>query len=336
MTRLTVNPKATVHVVSHPCAMMGVMSLRVGIMLPSREYAVTGRQELARLVAFAVQAEEAGFDSVWAGDSLLARTRAEPLTLLAAVATATTQVTLGTAALIGPLRGPLLAAAQAATVDHVSRGRLTLGLGSGAPLPESRREFAAAAVPFSGRASRLDEMVRLWRHAWAGRGEFIGDHWRIDDLSGALQPFRPGGPPLWLAGGGTPAVLERVAHDYDGWLPYLPDPAVYAQAWQRIREQTDRDITPALYATVLITDDRLRGREQLDSYTRAYYRQSLDVISTLQAFRAGTARDCADWLGQYVQAGARHLILRVGSLDPHPGMLAEALVPSLRCLNTSH
>src|ERR1700681_2219252 len=98
---------------------------------------MTGKHDAPGLVEFAKDAEEAGFDSVWVGDSLLARTRAEPLSILSAVAAVTNRVTLGTAALIAPLRHPLLAAAQAATVDQLCGGRLVLGLRAGAPLAES-------------------------------------------------------------------------------------------------------------------------------------------------------------------------------------------------------
>src|SRR5262245_26580312 len=114
------------------------MSLSIGIMLPSRETAMTGRHDARGLIDVARIAEESGFGSVWTGDSVLARTRVDPLTLLAAVSARTSHVTLGTAALIGPLRPPLLTSAQAATVDQLSGGRLILGLGSGSPLPESR------------------------------------------------------------------------------------------------------------------------------------------------------------------------------------------------------
>jgi alkanesulfonate monooxygenase SsuD/methylene tetrahydromethanopterin reductase-like flavin-dependent oxidoreductase (luciferase family) len=296
--------------------------LRVGIMLPSRETAMTGRHDAPGLVAFAKAAEEAGFDSVWIGDSLLARTRAEPLSVLAAVAAVTERVTLGTAAMIAPLRHPLLAAAQAATVDQLSAGRLILGLGAGAPLPESRREFDSVGMPFAGRSARLDDSVALWRRTWDGHGEFAD----------ALPPARPGGPPVWLAGGASEKVIERVASTYDGWLPYLPDADAYGRAWDQIRSAAVREITPALYATVNITDDKARADAELDEYLRAYYGHPLDVMRHVQAIRGGSAQECLDWLAGYVDAGARHLILRVGALDARPEMIAEQLLPALRSL----
>jgi alkanesulfonate monooxygenase SsuD/methylene tetrahydromethanopterin reductase-like flavin-dependent oxidoreductase (luciferase family) len=298
------------------------MTLRIGVMLPSRETAMTGKHDARGLVEFAKAAEEAGFDSVWVGDSLLARTRAEPLSILGAVAAVTERVQLGTAALIAPLRHPLMAAAQAATVDQLSAGRLVLGVGSGAPLPESRREFDAVGVPFAGRGARLDEMVALWRETWSVRGEFAD----------ALPPARLGGPPVWLAGGDTAKVIERVAAGYDGWLPYLPDVNAYARAWDRIRAQAVRDVTPGLYATVNLSGSG--ADDQLDEYMRAYYGQPLEAMRYVQAIRGGSVEQCLDWLARYVDAGARHLILRIGSLTAHPESVAEQLLPALKELGS--
>jgi len=298
------------------------MPVRVGIMLPSRETAMTGVHDARGLIDFARAAEDAGFDSVWVGDSLLARTRAEPLSVLSAVAAVTERVAVGTAAMIGPLRHPLLASAQAATVDQLSGGRLILGLGSGAPLPESRREFDAVGMPFAGRGARLDKAVTTWRETWSGQGEFAD----------ALPPARVGGPPVWLAGGDSTKVIERVSATYDGWLPYLPDVNAYARAWDRIRAQAVRAVTPALYATVNLGG--ARACDELDEYLRAYYGQPLDVMRHVQAIRGGTVQECLDWLARYVDAGARHLILRIGSLDARPESVAEQLLPALKELGT--
>jgi alkanesulfonate monooxygenase SsuD/methylene tetrahydromethanopterin reductase-like flavin-dependent oxidoreductase (luciferase family) len=285
---------------------------------------MTGRHDARGLVEFAKAAEDAGFDSVWVGDSLLARTRAEPLSILSAVAAVTDRIALGTAALIAPLRHPLLAAAQAATVDQLSGGRLILGLGSGAPLPESRREFDAVGMPFARRGARLDSTVAQWRQTWDGRGEFAD----------ALPAARPGGPPVWLAGGDSTKVIERVSATYDGWLPYLPDVNAYARAWDRIRAQAVRKITPALYATVNLNDDKACADAELDEYLRAYYGQPFDVMRFVQAIRGGPMGECLDWLARYVDAGARHLILRIGSLTARPESVAETLLPALKELGT--
>ncbi|MCU1645391.1 MAG: class flavin-dependent oxidoreductase [Nocardia sp.] len=304
---------------------------RIGVMLPSREIAMTGSHDAAGLVRFAAAAEDAGFDSVWIGDSPLARTRVDPLPLLAAVAATTSRVQVGTAALTATLRHPLLGAHTAATVDQLSEGRLVLGVGAGFPLPESREEFAAIGVPFDERVGRLDETVAIWRESWSGGGRFDGRYWNFDDLSGALPAASPAGPPLWLAGSDTPRVLRRVARYYDGWLPFLPDADAYARGWAVIRDLTDRPVTAGLYATINLDADSAKAHAELDGYVHQYYRRPLDVMSTVQAYFGGSPAQCVDWLGHYLDAGAEHLILRVGSLDARRQLdaLAETL-PALR------
>src|SRR5579872_586919 len=102
---------------------MAKQSSGVGLLLPSREALLWGNSDLGFVVEAGRQAEKAGYDSVWVGDSLLARPRGEPLTLLAAVAGATARVVLGTAVLLPLLRNPLTLAHTLATLDRAAGGR---------------------------------------------------------------------------------------------------------------------------------------------------------------------------------------------------------------------
>lgn len=288
---------------------------------------MTGWHDATRLVELAVRAEEAGFDAVWTGDSPLARTRLDPVALLAAVSAVTTRVTVGTAALVAPLRHPVLAAHALASVDQLSEGRLVVGVGAGFPSEETRREFDAVAMPFRGRVGVLDSAVRAWRDGWAAP--------RSTDAFHALPTVRPSGPPVWLAGGDTPRVVERAAAHYDGWLPFLPDSDAYAHAWRQIRARADelgRSVQPAMFATVALGSDADRAGTELDDYVRAYYRRPLAEMAAFQAYRAGRAADILDWLRGYVAAGARHLVLRLGSFDPAGQLerLVEKVLPALR------
>ena len=101
-----------------------------------------------------------------------------------------------------------------------------------------------------------------------------------------------------------------------------PDPA-----------QTEREVTPALYGPSTSTTTRPARIQELDEYLRAYYGQPLDVMRYVQAIRGGSAVECLDWLARYVDAGARHLIVRIGSIHPRPESLAEQLLPALKELN---
>ncbi|MFE9022696.1 LLM class flavin-dependent oxidoreductase [Streptomyces sp. NPDC007808] len=317
--------------------------LRIGILLPTREQAISENVAASPLLDFARQAESLGFDSLWTGDSLTARPRLDPLVVLAAAGAVTTRITLGTAALTPALRHPVIGANMVASLDHVCGSRLILGLGSGFPVPETEEEFHTVGASFSGRAGRLDEITALWRTAWqrhegAGRADFNGRYWQAEGLDRLPPPHRPGGPPLWLAGSDTPRVVERVARHYDGWMPFVPSAEAYGRAWdgiQRARDAAGRPadaVTPALYATLTVDPDRARARAQLEHYISHYYGRSLDQMSAIQAYCWGSAEECAQWLAGYVRAGARHLIIRVGSLQPETQLkeIAEAVVPAVR------
>lgn len=128
-----------------------------------------------------------------------------------------------------------MAAHTIATLDRISEGRLVLGLGAGFPYPATEAEFAAAGVPFAERVGRLLETVRIWRLLW-GTDAASGHHcryWTFSDLGSMPRPTRPGGPPLWLAGGG-PAALRHVGAAFDGWLPYPPEVEQYRSGWAAV------------------------------------------------------------------------------------------------------
>src|SRR6201987_372758 len=130
---------------------------KLGYLLPTRERTMEDRQETAPLLALAERAERLNFDSIWVGDSLLARPRHDPLTLLAAVASRLPSVNIGTAVLLPAMRNPVLLAHQVATLDQIAEGRLILGVGIAADVANIRAEFTAAGVPFEKRVGRMME-----------------------------------------------------------------------------------------------------------------------------------------------------------------------------------
>ncbi|MFJ2031512.1 LLM class flavin-dependent oxidoreductase [Streptosporangium sp. NPDC087985] len=293
------------------------MNMRLGVLLPTNH---SQWDDARRLVDFGVRAERLGYDSVWANDTLLGP-RVEPLAMLAALASATERVTLGTATLLPALRRPVTAAQELASIDHLSAGRLVVTVGAGFP-GRSEIEYAVSEVPWERRFGRLDDTVALWRALWAGKRAFHGKVLCFDELPESTPSYRSGGPPIWL-GGASPSALERAGRLYDGWLPYPPDPADYRAglaAVQRAAAPAGRPVdavTPALFVTVLVTDDVEGGERQLDAYCRATYGLPYETVRTIQAMVAGPAEQVAATLAHYAAAGAEHLVCRVAapSLD---------------------
>ncbi|MFI6517992.1 LLM class flavin-dependent oxidoreductase [Spirillospora sp. NPDC050679] len=286
-----------------------------GVFIPTREAEAGGGWTPRRLVDFAVRAEELGYASAWVTDSL-ASARLEPLSMLAAAAGATSRIRLGTGALIPAYRSPLNAAHTLASLDLLSQGRLTVTVGGGFPRAADR-EFAMAGVPMKGRFDWLDDVVALWRTLWSQprSGSFHGKVVSYDDLPELPLPHTPGGPPIWLAGA-SPSALRRTALQYDGWLPYPPDPAEYADGLAAIGEHAgERRVTPALMATVLVEPSPERARERLEVYCDAFYGRPLSFLETFQLYVAGTEEQVAERLRAFAEAGAQHILLRLAVLD---------------------
>jgi coenzyme F420-dependent glucose-6-phosphate dehydrogenase len=282
-----------------------------GLVVPTYQPILDAGRTAPELVDTAVEAERLGLDSVWVGDTL-ARAPIDAFTILGAFAARTSRVTLGTSALLPALRDPILTANQLLSLDLLSGGRLTVAVGAGFA-GRSEPEFAFAGVPWARRRARLDDIVALWRQAWSGADSFHGDVLHYDSLPSYPAPARPGGPPVWLAAY-TPGALERVGRLYDGWLPYPPDPADYVSGLAQIRATATRPVTPALFATVLVEENEVRGKALLEEYCQRNYGMPADFVQGIQMQVTGGAAEVAAKLRAY--DGAEHVLLRVASTDP--------------------
>jgi alkanesulfonate monooxygenase SsuD/methylene tetrahydromethanopterin reductase-like flavin-dependent oxidoreductase (luciferase family) len=317
-----------------------------GVLLPSRHGSGFDGASPRDAVALALRAEALGFDSVWAGESVLARPRHEPHTLLAAVAASTERVQVGTAVSLLALHPPLLLAHRLATLDWVSGSRLVVGAGVGIDNPATRAEFAAAGVPFEQRVGRLVETVRACRTLWsrdpeAARDEAPGRRTRYWDLRGVeleTKPARPGGPPLWT--GSTiahPPALRRAGRVFDGWLPTAASAEAFAAGWMQVCEaaraagRADGAVTGAAYLTICLDADPHAAEARLGEYVERYYGVPFAVLRRVQGLFAGTVEDAAEWVRGYARAGATHFVLRSPDLAGEIGALAR-LVQTLRAV----
>jgi alkanesulfonate monooxygenase SsuD/methylene tetrahydromethanopterin reductase-like flavin-dependent oxidoreductase (luciferase family) len=298
-------------------------TLSVGYLVPTREAVMFGRPEAEPLLALAAGAEELGYDSVWVGDSLVARPRHEPLTLLTAIAARTRSVTLGTAVLLPVLRHPVVMAHQVATLDQIAEGRVVLGLGIAADTPPTRHEFTTVGLPFERRVGRFNDHLDLCRRLWTeDRVTHHGPFYDVDDVGIGPMPHRPGGPPLWVAAGSAPGQ-RRAGRRYDGWMP-IGHSADYGDGWVNVVDaaiEAGRDPGQpgaSAYLTISLGDDPARAEAVLDEYLAAYYPGPPATMRALQATYAGPRADLAAWVQPFVDAGARHFILRfAGAHEDH-------------------
>jgi alkanesulfonate monooxygenase SsuD/methylene tetrahydromethanopterin reductase-like flavin-dependent oxidoreductase (luciferase family) len=199
--------------------------MRIAIGLPSRVAGASGDM----MLDWATRADRGPFSSVVVTDRVVSQAF-EPLAVLAMAAGATRRIRLMTSVVIGPTRETTLLARQAATIDVISNGRLTLGIGIGV----RENDYLATGFEFHRRGRRVEEQLPTFRRLWAG-----------ESLSSDLGPIGPqsprrGGPEL-LIGGYVPAIVQRIAKWGDGYMaPGGGEPESILKMWREI-EQTWRD-----------------------------------------------------------------------------------------------
>jgi len=147
----------------------------------------------------------------------------EQLSLMAFIAAKTTRLRLVTSVMILPYRNPVFTAKSLATVDVLSRGRVTVGVGVGWLEEEFR---ALGAADFTRRGAVSDEYIRIFKALWTtSPASFHGEFYRFDEIQCLPHPVQKPHPPIWI-GGHSKAALRRVARFGDGWHPVGANPAV--------------------------------------------------------------------------------------------------------------
>lgn len=233
--------------------------MQIGIFLPTSH----PNQSAQPILDSARIADQGGLDSVWVIDRVVFPL-IEAYTTLAAVSAVTSRVTLGTSVLLGPTRDPVLLAAQTASIDLLSGGRMVLGLGVG-----SREEdYIATGRDFHTRGRRLDSDVATMRRIWAG-----------EPLVDGFAPIGPrpvnGSIPL-LFGGSSDAAMARAARVGDGHLCVPRGLDMQARMFEKFKaawSAAGRTEKPLLYAQgyYCVDDSIERAQERIAEYQLYYY-----------------------------------------------------------------
>jgi probable F420-dependent oxidoreductase len=267
--------------------------------------------DAARAVACA--AEQAGFDSVWTVEHVLipAGYRSiypyapdgkmpggeviampDPLIWLAYVATATTTIQLATGVVIAPLRNPAVLAKEVATLDHLSNGRVRLGVGAG----WLAEEFAALGVPFHDRGQRLDGYIEAIRALWSGEATTLDNGFVSYERAISKPP--PAHPVPIVIGGHTSVAARRAGRVGDGFFPGKADhlPALL-EVMRAAADQAGRD-PDAIEVT--LTDPALLGPDPLGEVERMAKLGVDRLVVVPPAYDAATMCDSLYQFGEQV------------------------------------
>jgi probable F420-dependent oxidoreductase len=282
--------------------------MQFGMFLP-----ISGRAAGPETLAGAArQAETLGYDSVWCADRIVIpweiktpypysegqsfivppdRPFFEPLTCLAFLAGCTEKIRLGISVLVLPYRQPLYWAKIATTIDHLSKGRLILGVGVG----WMAEEFEALGANFAARGELSDEQLDLVKVLWEQeRARFSGRHYRFEEIAFAPKPLQKPRIPIWVGGEGKRAQ-RRAGERGDAWFPYFVrmTPAELARRFDNVRraaKKSGRDPGAVRLNCCLPIElggeaapwekDRLRGSaEQIAAALEGYVRIGVEHLA---------------------------------------------------------
>ena len=283
------------------------------------------------VLTFARRMEALGYDSLWASDHValpydiasrypynpsgsfpLAADVAflEPMTTLALVAGVTERVRLGTTILVLPHRNPVLAAKTAATLDHLSGGRVVLGVGVG----WMREEIELLGGDYVHRGPWSDEAIAVMRACWRdARTAHHGRFFHLDEIGVFPKPAR-GDIPIWI-GGHTPRALRRVAELGDGWHAAFITPEALRDDLARLRQECVRAKRPFERVTISVRAGLSLRDAPLGPERKPLQGSRDQVIADLAAYRdlgvdtmllEARYRDLPDMLGIF-EAFAREI-----------------------------
>lgn len=298
-----------------------------GTALPS----VTGTAEFAR------QAEELGYDFLGCGEHVMFYGPVSNTFISLSVAAAVTKkIKLLSSVVLLPLYPAALVAKMGAALDVVSGGRYNFGVGIGGEFP---KEFEACGVPVNQRGARTNEALEVITKLWTEKNvTFDGKFTKLNGVSIEPSPMQKPRPPIWVAGRKEPA-MKRTAKYADGWLPYMYTPEQLHESIESINtfgKEFGRDMsafTPGVFVFASVHQDGDKARQMCSEKLSKQYNQDFSKLIGKYAL-AGTPEECQKRLKEYVDAGAKMVVLPSACpqdyVDENTRMLAKDVIPAFR------
>lgn len=316
------------------------MAASFGLTLANRGV-IIGAIKTHDLLEMAQIAEKSGVvDTVWVGDSLLAKPRLESVTLLSALAAVTSKVRLAVGCMATFVhRHPVLFAQQWASLDVISNGRAWLVVCLGGPdeqSPAQALEHAVMGIKSNERVRRMEEGIVILRKLLSEDNvSYKGEFYEFEGVTLRPRPVqRP--VPIWIASNPTgltwkdgasalPAVvrraLGRVARYADGWMTNKVSPDQFRTQWREIitvaKEQgrNPNTIGSSLYHNININEDRDAALLESKAFLDKYYTFNFSPAFVEGFTTAGSPKRCIEEIKSYFDAGLSHITLRMASWD---------------------
>ena len=306
---------------------MASRRISFGFTLPQRGvfFGIASWPEMLKL---AQEAERSGaFDSVWVGDSVMAKPRPESLTLLGALSAATERVKLGVGCMASfPIRDPILFAYQWATLDLISNGRMWLAACTGIVAGGvSAREGGIWGISDGQRGNRMAENIAICRRLWSEDNvSFAGKYRSFDGVTILPRPVQQPCP-IWIAANPPPAMadkpMRRVAKIADGWMTVQIFPKMFAGNWSRLSDalraegRDPESFGNIEYHNININPDRNAALAESKRFLDQYYGPVFAPEMVEAWTAAGTPEQCAEHLRDLANDGAKAITLRITSWD---------------------
>lgn len=279
---------------------------------------------------FLHKAETLGYESLWVQEQIVGDYPIlEPVNLLTYAAALTSRLRLGTSVLLTVLRNPVQLAKSLSSLDQLSQGRLTVGVGIGGHVPE-----AIFGLSSEHRARRFIEGLQVMKALWTQpRATVSSTFWQFENIPMEPKPVQKPHPPIWF-GAREAVALKRAVRHGEGWMGAgISSSADFIQQVGLVRrflDETRRD--PATFAIskrvyLAVDNDRDRAERRLREWFSLRYKNA-EWAPRVSIW--GSPVECTDKLGALVQAGAQHLLLNpVFDEIEHVELLAQDVMPHL-------
>jgi probable F420-dependent oxidoreductase len=271
-----------------------------------------------------------GCHSMWTIDRI-AYDNLEPLTLLAAAAAVTERIRLGTSVLLGNTRHPVHLAKMIATLDFISNGRMTIGLGFGS----READYKAVEIPYENRGSRAVEQVQLMKRLWTEENvTHKGKFFTVENLTVGPKPIQKPHPPLWT-GGSAETALKRAGTWANGFISGSAAIAEFHVTWDKIASyaaaagRNPNDITKASLAFMAINNDKAKAVKAVEDYTMRYYGRIRTAVEPGSI--VGSPDQCSEKIHSFLGKGLDTLIIGVADPDPRQlDLFGEKVLPNVK------